>query len=383
MKKKQDCVEDYQEDSEDDEHIFAIMNFLLQCIPRDADYDSQLWTTVDTDSDNMRKKMISKMVQGFGLYLVLTGKNFIYEAKTEARYRDLLIVCNVQASSGPLDMEGLLYSINGIGSRLGVTDASDAPTGKRKLSMEDAEDGMEGGMFRRGVVRSNANPKCKNKVGKFYFIFLPKFFGRQILFYIFTKLFIDEMVLQGPRPSDKDQKQWAPLMYFVHSVAGTVIAMMNKMGTFKLLINYGVKSVSDYLFNYVTSTLGCFIDTGDENNASRYYESYQCRMVAETVLRSTFMSMAICEDLDTAITHAINSLTYNAVHLSLLPVLQERLIQRLIQYEPLLAMSTLGICLDAPVVSMKSILQVHIILLFLNSPPYFFFTAPQRAECGG
>lgn len=77
------------------------------------------------------------------------------------------------------------------------------------------------------------------------------------------------MSWQGPRPSDKDQKQWAPLLYFVHSVAGTVIAMMNKMGTFKLRINYGVKSVSDYLFNYVTSTLGCFIDTGDENNASR------------------------------------------------------------------------------------------------------------------
>jgi hypothetical protein len=162
---------------------FSIMNALLQGIPRDADYDSQLWTTVDMDRNNMRKKMISKMVQGFGLYLVLTGKNFIYEAKTEARYRDLLIVCNVQASSGPLDMEGLLYSINGVGSRLGVTDSSDssnqvgqqggrgrdaqAPAGgsaKRKRSMEEAEDGMEGGIVRRGVVRCNANPKCRNKV---------------------------------------------------------------------------------------------------------------------------------------------------------------------------------------------------------------------------
>jgi hypothetical protein len=159
---------------------FSIMNALLQGIPRDADYDSQLWTTVDMDRNNMRKKMISKMVQGFGLYLILTVKNFIYEAKTEARYRDLLIVCNVQASSGPLDMEGLLYSINGVGSRLGVADSSDASNlqgargrgggggsagvSKRKRSMEEAEDGMEGGIVRKGVVRSNANPKCKNKV---------------------------------------------------------------------------------------------------------------------------------------------------------------------------------------------------------------------------
>jgi hypothetical protein len=81
-------------------------------------------------------------------------------------------------------------------------------------------------------------------------------------------------------------------------------------------------------------------------------------MVAETVLRGTFMSMAVCNKLDTAIVHAINSLTYNAVHLSLLPVLQERLIQRLIQYEPLLGMATLGICMDVPVVSMQSIMQV-------------------------
>jgi hypothetical protein len=65
----------------------------------------------------------------------------------------------------------------------------------------------------------------------------------------------------------------------VHSVAGTVIAMMNKLGTFKLQINYGVKSVSDYLFHYVTSTLSSFIDTGDEDHSSRYYESYQCRFV--------------------------------------------------------------------------------------------------------
>ena len=135
--------------------------------------------------------------------------------------------------------------------------------------------------------------------------------------------------------------------------------MMNKLGTFRLRINYGVKDVSDYLFRHVMATLGCFIDPGEENNASRYYESYQCRMVAETVLRTTFMSMAVCENLDTAMVHAINSLTYNAMHPTLMPVLAERVIQRLVQYEALLGMATLGICLDAPVVSMHSIMQVR------------------------
>jgi hypothetical protein len=63
--------------------------------------------------------------------------------------------------------------------------------------------------------------------------------------------------------------------------------MMNKLGTFKLQINYGVKSVSDYLFHYVTSTLSSFIDTGDEDHSSRYYESYQCRFVLSVSLNTT------------------------------------------------------------------------------------------------
>ena len=90
----------------------------------------------------------------------------------------------------------------------------------------------------------------------------------------------------------------------------------------------------------------------------RYFACIVCRMVAETVLRTTFMSMSTCDSLESAITHAIFSLTFNSIHLSMLPVLIERYIQRIIQYEPLLGMVTLGICLKVPVVSMKSILQL-------------------------
>jgi hypothetical protein len=37
---------------------------------------------------------------------------------------------------------------------------------------------------------------------------------------------------------------------------------------------------------------------------------------------------------------------------------QERIIQRLIRYEPLLGMATMGICMQVPVVSMRSIMQL-------------------------
>jgi len=79
------------------------------------------------------------------------------------------------------------------------------------------------------------------------------------------------------------------------------------------------------------------------------------RMVAETVLRTTFMSMSVCKNQDAAVVHAINTLNYNALHLSLIPVLQERLIQRLLRYDVLLGMATLGISMQVHVLFLKSV----------------------------
>lgn len=76
-------------------------------------------------------------------------------------------------------------------------------------------------------------------------------------------------IMQGPRPTDQDQKMWAPLLYFVHSVAGTMIAMMHKLGMFKLRISYGVKMISDYLCDFENATLACLIDAVDDTSASR------------------------------------------------------------------------------------------------------------------
>lgn len=84
----------------------------------------------------------------------------------------------------------------------------------------------------------------------------------------------------------------------------------------------------------------------------------KCRMVGETVTRSTFMSMATCDNLDTAMLHAINNVKLNSLHLSLVPVLVERYIKRLIQLEPLLGMATVAMRLKVPVVSMYSIMQL-------------------------
>jgi hypothetical protein len=51
-------------------------------------------------------------VQGFSLYLVLLAKNYFYEGKTESRFLDLSIVCNIMYSSGPPDLAGVFRRLD-------------------------------------------------------------------------------------------------------------------------------------------------------------------------------------------------------------------------------------------------------------------------------
>jgi hypothetical protein len=80
-------------------------------------------------------------------------------------------------------------------------------------------------------------------------------------------------------------------------------------------------------------------------------------MVADTVYKTTFANMLSSNKVYDAVFDTTRALCNNALDISLLPCLHDRLIQRLIQYEPLLAMATVGLALDVPVVSMLSIKQ--------------------------
>jgi hypothetical protein len=44
---------------------------------------------------------------------VLLAKNYFYEGKTESRFLDLTIVCNIMYSSGPPDLAGVFRRIGG------------------------------------------------------------------------------------------------------------------------------------------------------------------------------------------------------------------------------------------------------------------------------
>lgn len=74
---------------------------------------------------------------------------------------------------------------------------------------------------------------------------------------------------QGPQPEDQDQKLWAPLNYYVFSVSGNVVGLIHKVGAINLRINYGVKSIVDFMGKFIDSTLTSLIDNKDKGNASR------------------------------------------------------------------------------------------------------------------
>jgi hypothetical protein len=69
------------------------------------------------------------------------------------------------------------------------------------------------------------------------------------------------------------------------------------------------------------------------------------------------MNMARRDTTTEAVFDTTRSLSYEAIHLGMMPVVHERLLARLIQFEPLLGMATLGLTLNVPVVPMHSLLQ--------------------------
>ena len=152
---------------------------------------------MDKDKTNVRQKAKNKLIKGFSIYMVFMGKNFPYDGKTESRYRDLLIVCNVQPSSGPVDMDSLLKQANDykhliseaaaqnarqiaadhaqprsqaavrdaralVNARGGAAAAAGAP--QDILRMLEEEMDIDVHLLRKGVVQKNRNTKGKNKV---------------------------------------------------------------------------------------------------------------------------------------------------------------------------------------------------------------------------
>jgi hypothetical protein len=171
---------------------FAIMQAIFNAIPRDSDHNSVMWNSVDMDKTNVRTKAVYRVLQGFTLYLILTGKNYYFESRTEERWQAMLIVCNVNPSNFPNDIDGLHYkpltnplqsdaveflqrldpqgrrgnAAQGNARRArgsGGGGANDADVSLNDV-MDALEKNMEAGQLRRGVYTTDPNQKCRTKV---------------------------------------------------------------------------------------------------------------------------------------------------------------------------------------------------------------------------
>lgn len=164
--------------------------------------------------------------------------------------------------------------------------------------------------------------------------------------------------MKGNTPDDFQQALWAPFMYFVPGIAGTCIAISNKLGSWTLPINYACKGVCDMIFTVITQHLSCLIDDEDQRNSPRYFEGLKCRMVARTILIKTHQCLSHGQGLEDAQVKAVQSLNVDGMHLCLTVPLCHQLVQRLVKIGPLLCLSTIMPYLRLPVVSLRSVLQL-------------------------
>jgi hypothetical protein len=111
---------------------------------------------------------------------------------------------------------------------------------------------------------------------------------------------------KGDKPQDKDQKKWAPLHYFVPVVAGSLVAMTNKLGSWNMGLSPGIKVVSSHMFDIVRERLTCLISEYDMNNSSRYFffefrrfqnRAFRLPLFLTQVLRELFVQVCRGHDL--------------------------------------------------------------------------------------
>lgn len=258
-----------------------------------------------------RSQALFKLIAGYSIYLICLCKNNFFEPQVEARFRDLSIVANVMYTNAEPDMEGA--------TRL-LSSALD--------SFDDAEAALDADSMRRLPAKVGTGSSRSRK--------------------------------KGSQPTDiAEQRRWAPLLYFAHALAGNVIGIANKSGAFTMAVNYLVVHIMDFMYKGFYNDIRCLVSEDDCNNASRYFECQKCRHVAKATLEETIRCMFEQGSEGTLFDAAVETakrLTFNALDLSLIPALFDRFLQRLIKFEPILAICTVGLALEIPVLSLQSVI---------------------------
>lgn len=284
------------------------VNGLFNQIDRDEDPDAAIISTCDPNNTNNRQQTTAEPVSGFKMFLLLIGKNNMLESKAETRYAQMMIPAYPCPTNHSNDQEWAIRL-----SRNGEAD-----------DFMDTEN-VDSNQLHGGGINSDSNSASRMK---------------------------------GNTPDEKTQKEWAPFAYFVPSVAGTAVALSNKLASWRLPINYAVKNVIDYNFSIIDQHFKCLMSTDDSRNLSRYLENLKCRMVGHTVMRKTHQMMCNSNTPEEAQLKVVQSVCQSGLHMSLVPPLLEQLLSRVVSYAPLIILSIIMPYLNIPVVSLRSVLEL-------------------------
>lgn len=305
--------------------------FLL--VPRDGDNQYETWNTANMNQDDLRQSVVERVVPGWPPFIILTCKNNPLRPEAEVssftrwgnvgcalcasdhrsvkqvRWLQMIIVANILCANAPVDHAGLRR--NGDGA---------------KDPFQTRSEDLDEPFSSRGFAGSRSN---------------------------------DRGVKKGPKCPPAEQARWAPFFYYSQAIAGTYIGIMNKIGVYGLDIDYGVKGIFKFLTKAADSGLRDFVSDEDKKNCSRYHECTLCRGVAETVWKTTVMYMLKSPNVDAVVFHSIRTLTNDSLHLSLVPPMLERYIVRAMRYDCFVAVATVGLELDVPVVDLDMLLGLY------------------------
>jgi hypothetical protein len=223
------------------ENSYDIVKALFDQIDRDDEPDCPIISTADPARTNNRKTSTSEPIKGFKLHLVLVGKNNLLECKAEQRYLQMLIACYLSPTNGPNDDA---WMTNGV------------------LASYEAPHAHAGDWHRLGKAGVN-------------------------------KVAMPLARMKGTVPSDIEQGEWGGFLSMCKMVAGSKVALGNKMGFYDMPLNYATKGLCDF-FNAVISEHIKILMVGDDwKNFTRYVQSMICRKIADTVLKVFFQPETI------------------------------------------------------------------------------------------
>lgn len=292
--------------NEGPENSYDIVKALFDQIDRDDEPDCPIISTADPARTNNRKTSTSEPIKGFKLFLVLLGKNNLLEPKAEHRYLQMLIASFLAPTNGPNDDAWMTN---------GTAASYEAP--------------------------SNLIARNWNRLGT-----------RGV-----NKVAMPLARMKGNVPTDIQQAEWAGFLSFTKMVAGSKVAMANKMGFFDIPLNYAAKGLCDFFNAVISEHLKVLMVPDDWKNFTRYVQSMICRKIADTILKVTYQCLCVTRDLWEAELEAVKRLSLNGLHPSVIPSLFCEVLERVMDYRKLLVISIAVPYIGIPVLKIDSVLQ--------------------------